>query len=409
MNRREFSQAVGLGAAGLVSGVVGAGAGAAQPAAAAGAGLSSAAKPKAAGAGASALQSGRGVARADRKAWAREHFKGFENILLPSFTPDLKNLDEAGIRLDVRRSIEHGFFSTLAPAIALTPAEYRRFLEICVDEAKGRISIAVAGEGGETGPMGRQLLKDAEAIGASHMILSLPPTGSAQDLIRYGTEMSEATNMGIYLWMAQIHDFKRFHPSRIPFEVFDALADLPNVVALKVGDPDPATIFHLLERYNDRMLVGALMPNIMPLAVKAYGQQWSGAFTVEAMQTPQKRYAVDYFELLRAGKYEDAMKLYWQYVAPLFGAMMKMMGPLMPAGGHPWEHLKVYQFLGGMNGGRMRPDPHQPNLPKLGPDDLDGPRGLFAKLGLGPVDLPFEAMQVGRLNYEKGVRAKDLA
>ena len=401
MNRRDFSRLVGLGAAGLATG------GAAVPTASAAAGSKDTAGQKATGAG-SAVHSGRGIARADRKAWAREHFKGFENILLPSFTPDLKKLDEAGIRLDVRKSIEHGFFSTLAPAIALTPAEYRRFLEICVDEAKGRISIAVAGEGGETGPMGRQLLKDAEAIGASHMILSLPPTGSAQDLIRYGTEMSEATNMGIYLWMAQIHDFKRFHPSRIPFEVFDALADLPNVVALKVGDPDPATIFHLFERYDERMLIGALMPNIMPLAVKAYGQQWSGAFTVEAMQTPTKRHAVDYFDLLRAGKYEDAMKVYWQYVAPLFGAMMKMMGPLMPAGGHPWEHLKVYQFLGGMNGGRMRPDPHQPNLPKLTEADLEGPRGLFAKLGLGPVDLPFEAMQVGRLNYEKGVRAKDL-
>jgi outer membrane receptor protein involved in Fe transport/dihydrodipicolinate synthase/N-acetylneuraminate lyase len=398
MNRREFSQIVGLGAAGLV-GAAAAPAFAAAPAP----GDRPAARPVAKGAGANR------VARADRKAWAREHFKGFENILLPSFTPDGKNLDEAGIRLDVRKSIEHGFFSTLAPAIALSPAEYRRFLEIVVDEAKDRISVAVAGEGGETGPMGKQLLKDCEAIGCSHMILSLPPTGSAQDLIRYGTETSEATNMGIYLWMAQIHDFKRFHSSRIPFEVFDSLANLPNVVALKVGDPDPATIFQLFERYNERMLIGALMPNVMPLAVKAYGQQWSGAFTVEAMQTPGKRYAVDYFDLLRAGKYEDAMKLYWQYVAPLFGAMMKMMGPLMPAGGHPWEHLKVYQFLGGMNGGRMRPDPHQPDLPKLRPEDLEGPRGLFAKLGLDPVDLPFEAMQVGRVNYEKGVRAKDLA
>jgi 4-hydroxy-tetrahydrodipicolinate synthase len=401
MNRREFSQAVGLGAAGLASGVV---AGVAHAAAA---GSSSAAKPKAAGG--SALHSGRGVARADRKAWAREHFKGFENILLPSFTPDLKNLDEAGIRLDVRKSIEHGFFSTLAPAIALTPAEYRRFLEICVDEAKGRISIAVAGEGGETGPMGRQLLKDAEAIGASHMILSLPPTGSAQDLIRYGTEMSEATNMGIYLWMAQIHDFKRFHPSRIPFEVFDALADLPNIIALKVGDPDPATIFHLFDRYNERMLIGALMPNIMPIAVKAFGQQWSGAFTIEALQTPEHRHAVDFFDALRDGRCEPAMKLYWDKVAPAFGAMMKMMGPLMPAGGHPWEHLKAYQFLGGMNGGRMRPDPHQTNLPPLTAKDVDGPRGLFRQLGMNPTDLPFEAMQVGRLNYEKGVRAKDLA
>lgn len=389
MNRREFSQMIGLGV--LAS--------SALPAASA----TSAGK-----AGAPGQVSGK-VDRRERKAWAKQHFKGFENILLPSFTPDRKELDEAGIRLDVRKSIEHGFFSTLAPMIAISQDEYRKFLEIVVDEAKGRISVAMSGEGAETGPVGRKLLADAEAIGCSHLILSLPPTGTAQELIRHATEVSESTNMGIYLWMAQIHDFKRFHRSKIPFEVFDALADLPNVIALKVGDPDPATIFQLFERYNDRMLIGSLMPNMMPFGVRAFGQQWSGAFTIEAMQTPKHRRAVEYFDLLRAGKYDAAMKVYWTSVEPAFGAMMRIMGPLIPKGGHPWEHLKVYQFLGGGNGGRMRPDPHQPDLPPLTAQDLEIARSTFQQLGLEPVDLPFDAMLVGRANYDRGVRAKDLA
>ena len=83
--------------------------------------------------------------------------------------------------------------------------------------------------------------------------------------------------------------------------------------------------------------------------------------------------------------------------------------PLIPKGGHPWEHLKVYQFLGGGNGGRMRPDPHQPNLPALTAQDLEIARGTFQQLGLEPVDLPFDAMLVGRANYDRGVRATDLA
>src|SRR3712207_7692966 len=59
------------------------------------------------------------------------------------------------------------------------------------------------------------------------------------------------------------------------------------------------------------------------------------------------RSATDFFNLMMAGKYDAGMDLYWKYLEPAFGAMMKFMGPLMPSGGHPWEHLKLYQFLGG--------------------------------------------------------------
>ena len=40
----------------------------------------------------------------DRKAWAREHLRGIENCTFPSFDPTLKELDEDGIRLDVRQA-----------------------------------------------------------------------------------------------------------------------------------------------------------------------------------------------------------------------------------------------------------------------------------------------------------------
>lgn len=387
MNRRDFSKMVGAGALAL---------GAATEA-------SATTKP-------SRFGSGKRIKRKDRKAWAKEHFKGFENVLMPSFSPDLKELDEQGIRLDVRKSIEHGFFSTLCACISLTDDETRKFLEIAVDEAKGKISVAFAQGGAEgTGAtVNLGLVKDAEAIGCQHMILSLPRQGSAAELIKVGTTVSEATDMGIYLWAAQIHDFKRFHKSRIPFEVFDALADLPNVVALKVGDPDPATMFQLFERYNDRMLIGALMLNIMPFGIKAYGQQWSGAWTVEAMQTPDKRYATDFFNLMMAGKYDAGMDLYWKYLDPAFNAMMKFMGPLMPSGGHPWEHLKVYQFLGGGNGGRMRKDPEHPDLPPVTEGDMQFVRNVFRSIQLNPSDDTFETFMVGRKAYDTGVRLKDL-
>ena len=53
------------------------------------------------------------AARTELKAWAKENVKGLENCIIPSFTPDLTELDEEAIRWDVQQSIKHGFFSTL--------------------------------------------------------------------------------------------------------------------------------------------------------------------------------------------------------------------------------------------------------------------------------------------------------
>ncbi|HLF76375.1 MAG TPA: hypothetical protein VJB57_02705, partial [Dehalococcoidia bacterium] len=59
------------------------------------------------------------ISKAERKQWARETFLGAESSLLPSFTPHKQELDEEGIRHDVRNSIQHGFFSVFAAGVGL--------------------------------------------------------------------------------------------------------------------------------------------------------------------------------------------------------------------------------------------------------------------------------------------------
>ena len=46
----------------------------------------------------------------DAKAWAREDWHGLCNVIIPSYSLDLKRLNEKGIRHDVRRNIECGFW-----------------------------------------------------------------------------------------------------------------------------------------------------------------------------------------------------------------------------------------------------------------------------------------------------------
>ena len=70
---------------------------------------------------------------------ARAQMRGVCNVIIPSYTQDLKGLNEAGIRHDVRKNIEHKFWGALLVSEAGTTAdEYRRFMEIAVDEAQGR-------------------------------------------------------------------------------------------------------------------------------------------------------------------------------------------------------------------------------------------------------------------------------
>lgn len=376
-SRRQFTGTAVLGAAGATLGVLGA-------------------SPSTA--------TGTTIDRQSRTEWAKQHFRGFENILMPSFTADMSDLDEEGIRLDVRQSIKHGFFSSMCALETLAPPEKERMVAIAVDEAKGRLSIgssllAHAPRGAAEAAAQMEDLHALEQLGSSHVLLNLAHAESEQEMVRLGTEIAGSTNLGVVLWWASHHNYARFNPSGIPVQAFDRLAKLSNIVALKFGSLNPSQVFEMYERYGSDMLIGNLWLDIMPITVKHYGQQWSGATTIEMMQSPDKPYCVDWFNNLMEGRYDNAQEIYWKRVAPAFASMMTFMNRNMPRGSHPWDHLKYFQFATGGNGGRSRPDPDQPDLPPIDPQFTEVVNAQFRDIGVEPTDLPFEAFLAGRVNY----------
>ena len=329
----------------------------------------------------------------DLKAWAREHFHGYENVLMPSFSPDLAELDEEGIRLDVRQTIKHGFFSTLCSVeTGLTFAEKKRFLEIAADEAGDEISVAFS-LACDTLEENIELLEHAEQVGCTHALLSYPHSfrpRSEEDIYAYAAAICESTNLGIYLFTSDKFAFHRFHPSGVPFSVIDRLVELDNVIAMKIGGMDSGMITECFERYSGKVLVACLHLGLFPLTVRHYGQQWSGAWTVEALQTPEQPRAVEYFDLLRAGKEDQAMEIYWS-LAPALGTMGRLMAPLVPTGAYHWPQLKYFQWLSGGNGGMTR----QPCM-RVFQRDLDAVRGGFRASGFEITSDPDDAFFVGR-------------
>src|SRR6185295_10548167 len=126
MNRRGFSKTVGAG-------VLAAGASAIAATAA------SAAAPQTASPKAKVNR----ASESEKKQWAREHLKGLGSLVMPTFTPDFKGLDEEAIRQDVRHRIRQGFCETMVSATGASADQSKRISEIVREEAQGKMLISV--------------------------------------------------------------------------------------------------------------------------------------------------------------------------------------------------------------------------------------------------------------------------
>ena len=389
MNRREASRTIGLGILG-----------------AAVTGLQS----NAATAGTATPQAGGEVSASDRKKWSLQNFKGMESFIMPSFTPGLEELDEEGIRNDVRHGIRQGFGALLSTPLGLSPAESRRLLEIVADEARGKV---IVGGTSEVLAVNQSVaaLKHAESIGVSETLLSFDPKLQTEDEI-YDTMklIITSTNLGIVLYGAPNRAFRKFHPVGLPMNALNRLVNLPNVIAVKLTQEiNFVAAYQVAELVSNRVMVGAVNLEIVPLFANKYPVQWSGEWAVDAVQSPEKQYAVQFMDLVAKGRLGEAAKTYWG-MQPALDAFFKLQGPSIVAGGHPWVHIKYYKWLTGGNGGILRDFKLRPDqVPILDAQARQACRDAFQSIGIKCVDLPEEAFVIGNAAYAKGARMKDMA
>ena len=156
--------------------------------------------------------------KSEAKAWSREHMKGVCNVIMPSFTHDLRALNEKAIRFDVRRCIELGFWGSLVVSeCATTKDEYKRFLEIVIDEAKGRLKAVVHGSF-DTVEDVLEICKFGESVGAELLLTTYGPNfypKSADDIRTYTQRLLDGTNLASVLFSVHQWQFGRIHPSAV--------------------------------------------------------------------------------------------------------------------------------------------------------------------------------------------------
>jgi 4-hydroxy-tetrahydrodipicolinate synthase len=323
----------------------------------------------------------------EAKQWAARNWKGVCNVIMPSFTSDLSALNEKAIRHDVRRNVELGFWGALVVSECATSLdEYRRFMEICVDEAAGRQQFLMHG----TFDTRRQIIEmaqQAEKIGMAGVLIGHPNSfypANEDELFDHIAAVAGATNLCTSLFVTAQMNLTRLHPSGFPPAVLARAAQIPNIVAVKyeVGRPGIAgdlEIYKLLK--GTGVLFSDPLEAHSPLTVEYFGQQWMGTSNYEYCGGA----VPEYFALLQQGKFEQAMEIYWR-IQPVRNARVAVQSTVAGANFIHRSLWKYQQWLHGYNGGRMR----QP-VAKLSDSQMKQVRDPLVKCGFdikdeGPQD-----------------------
>lgn len=351
-----------------------------------------------------------------QRKWAVQHLRGMLNLLFPSFKADLETLDEEGIRLDVRQSIAQGFSGTLPMLVGFGADDPRweQYHRIIIDEAAGNFPV----HGllyGSTPEQDIAMMRRLEAMGVDLFLLASvnAPDLDNESLYQAMHARIAATEkpMMIYAALGKGRNYPALGPAGQPLDVFDRLADLPNVTSVKISQPVTLTsTLQICERVADRLLVAPVNLDFLPLLARHYHMQWSGQWNAEAIQTPARQLGNELLKACAAHDFERADAVAVQ-LQPALDHFFAVQAGAIRNGGHPLQHNKYYVWLSGGNGGLV---PVSPKVAEATIPTLDAParaamRAAFIASGLTPTDAPEEQFIVGRAAWERGVRPGDMS
>lgn len=331
--------------------------------------------------------------KGEARDWAKANLRGVVNVIIPSFTANLRDINEKAIRHDVRKNIELGFAGTLLVSeVAISLDEYRRFFEIAHDEAGNR-QILVHHGSWSTLEDNLEALTIAERSGADLVLLSYPPNfypESEQDIYDYTRAICDATPLGIMLFPMMLWGFSpRIHPSDIPVSLIRRLIrDCPNVVAIKAegGFPGIMGVVECYRHFGKEVVISCpIEADFIPLAQ---------LIPIRVSATSDHEYYGPMMpricHLLESGAHDEATQLYWQLQAArrAKGAVQQILGGGFFINRMQW---KFEAWLQGYNGGPLR----QPTM-RIHDAQMNALRAGLAASKILPATEPNRDFFIGR-------------
>jgi 4-hydroxy-tetrahydrodipicolinate synthase len=294
--------------------------------------------------------------KSDARAWARQHLTGCSAVTIPSYSADLKRLNERGIRHDIELAVRFGYrYTLLCSEVAITPEENAQFTAWARETAGDRLGLFFHAAFG-TLAENIEAVKLAEKAGADIVLLSYPPQfwpTSEQQIYDYTKAFCDATELAVMLFPIPLWGFERVHPAGMSVElVRRLLKDCPNIAAIKSeqGFPLPAGICEMYHHFRDEVVISCpIEGDAIPL-MSLMKLQFSGTSNTAWMSG----YYPQAFELARSGRWEEAMALYWQ-VNPARNANGAAAQAYAGGTGVLNRTMWKYQdWLAGFNGGPLR-------------------------------------------------------
>lgn len=331
--------------------------------------------------------------RGEARDWAREKLVGAVNCTIPSFTGDLKRINEKAIRHDARLAVQHGFTGTLAISeVNITPDEYIDFLGIIRDEVNNDMHV-VHHASWNTLEDSIEVTRRAEAAGADVVLLSYPPNfypESEQEIYDYTKAFCDSTNLAVILFPMYLWGFSpRIHQSDIPIRLIRRLLnDCSNIAVIKAegGYPSIQGPIECYRNFGDEVVISIpIEADLLPL---------SQLMPIQYSATSNHEYYGDLvpkvMTLLRDGKYNDVSEIYWNTHAArkAFAAVSQKLNGGYFIDRQAW---KFEGWLQGYNGGPLR-------LPttRIHDVEMNQLRKGLQDSGLQPSMDPFREFFIGR-------------
>lgn len=343
--------------------------------------------------------------RTEAKAWTKANLIGLEAPVFPSFSPDLSELDEDGIRYDVNHIIANGMVSILiAPeGTGMTREEVLRFIKIVNEEAKGRVHTSVSAVLNTT-EENIEIMNYHAKCGGSMAMLGHPmlyDPASVEELFRHYKYMCDNTDLALVFYPGRLK-VKRWDATGFPRELYTRIADIPNVAAMKMpGGCSLTQTIECIHLMGDRICVADPMPSSWFATITKFGQQWAGAGPFYGSQTPENPRNVNLFNALYRGDMEEAFRIHYEMLPNAEASAMAFNNVNYPETGILVAFVDKYcHWCCGGNGGLLR----QPTG-RLYDYQRQAIRAGLRAIGIEPRENEEEYF-VGRMNYAKGARLK---
>jgi len=274
-------------------------------------------------------------------------WQGVYPAVTTKFTPNDKlDLPTFGLNLDAQLAAGVSGLvlgGTLGEASTLTDAEKDTLVSFALEKAAGRVPVIInIAEGATRNAVAAA--QRAEQLGADGLMM-LPPMRYKTDhreTVAYFRAVAEATPLPIMVYNNPV-DYK----TEVTLEMFEELAELPAIQAVKESTRDISNVTRMRNAFGDRfkILCGVDTLAMEELLMGADG--WVAglvcAFPAETVQV---------FDLTKAGRVEEALKIYRWFL------------PLLELDIHPKlvQYIKLAEQLCGIGTEYVR----APRLPLVG-------------------------------------------